>query len=319
MICACCRSARRTRVSEVNTRKHGQFTGAVVVGVFALTVGPFAQAAQENGGRAHAPGETLGLTLLDITEAVSGAFEEAHEEQAKRDHAELQERFAMVRARIAALPSLDCGLSVPWNEYTGRFAAILARVDDTLDPLQAAEREHAMAGLNELDRFISSAMTYDADVCAARQELAALEEEARRHRAAARSRLVSVADAFVCRPTAADRAALTVVVNRHRPADEQVRAVYDPAASDLLDQIGKLHRSGALCNSAAAGSLVKKLPDMVVDSHHAYHDPVGVKTAEHAGTRALLQARLDAKGKHWLGRFTVPPATDGGDAEAGQE
>ena len=297
-------------------------SGALVV-VWAVVAGPSGQAAQEAGGRVNTPPRTAapaaaGVTLQEIIAAVSAAVDEAGEEQAKRDHAELEERFAWVRARVAALPSRTCGLSVPWNEYTGRFAAILARVDDAAEPLPAAEREHAMAGLNELDRLVSSVVTYDADVCADDQELATLQQAARRHLADARSRLGRVAAAVVC-TTTRDRAALTAIVHRHRPADGPVRAIYDEAAVDLLDEIGRLERSGTLCKTAAAGSYVKRLPVVVVERYSPYRDPVGVKTVENAGIRALLQGWLDERGQRWLETFTVPPADARGHDEAVHE
>ena len=313
---------RKAEGIRANTRRLAQMSGALVV-VWAMTAGPAAQAAQEAGGRVDTSVRTAGpaaggVTPDEIMAAVSAALEEAGEEQAKRDRAELEERFAVVRARIAALPSRNCRLSVRWNQYTDRFAAILARVDDAPDPLPAAERAHAMDGLNELDGLVNSAMRYDADVCADEQELAALRREARRRRADARSRLGRVAAAVVC-PTTPDRAALTAIVHRHRPADERVRAIYDEAAVDLVDEIGLLERSGALCRTAATGSLVKRLPGMVVDRYVPYRDPVGVKTVENAGMRALMQGWLDARGRGWLETFTVPPADAGGHAGAGRE
>ena len=303
----------------MNTRRLAQLSGSLVA-VWMMGVGLFAQAAQENGGRAHPPAETsapatAGVTPDEIMAAISVAFEEANVEQAKRDHAELEETFTRVRARLAALPSRTCGLSVPWNEYTSRFASILTRVDDAPDPLQTAERGHAVAGLNELDRFITSAMTYDADVCGDNRELSALKRETRRYRADAQSRLGHVA-AAVCTTTTADRAAMTALVNRNRPANEQVQAVYDKAAVGLLDEIGRLGRSGALCKTTATRSFVKKLPGIVVENYAPYRDPVGVKTIENAGIRKLLQRKLDERGKNWLETFTVPPVNVGGDAAA---
>ena len=292
----------------MNTRRLVQLAGSLVA-VWMMGVWPVAQAAQEDGVRVHPPAvpATGRVTPAEIMAAITVALEEANVEQAKRDHAELERTFTRVRARIAALPSRTCGLSVPWNEYTSRFAAILARVDDGADPLQTAERGHASAGLNELDRFITSAMTYEADVCADNQELSTLEQEGRRYRADAQSRLDRVA-AAVCTTPTADRAALAALVDRHRPANEQVQAVYDEAAVGLLDEIGRLGRGGTLCKTTGMRSLVKKLPGIVVENYAPYRDPVGVKTIENDGIRELLQRKLDERGKNWLETFTVPPA-----------
>ena len=104
---------------------------------------------------------------------------------------------------------------------------------------------------------------------------------------------------------------MTALVHRHRPANEPVLAIYDEAAVDLLDEIGRLERSGTLCKTAEAGSSVKTLPVVVVERYSPYRDPVGVKTVENAGIRKLLQGWLDAQGQRWLQTFTVPPADAG--------
>ena len=291
----------------MSTRRLAQLTGAVVV-VWTMVAGPFAQVAQEAGGRVDTPARTAalaeaGVTPAEIIAAFSEALGEADRGRAKLDHAELEKTFASVLGRINALPRRSCGLSVPWNKYTSRFADILARVGDAPGRAVTAERNHAMAGLQELDRFVTIAARYSADVCSDDRELAALKRQTQGYREDARARLGRVTDG-ICRGMT-DRATLTAVVNRHRPAHEPVQRIYDAVSVELLDEIGRLKRSGRLC-SAPARSVLQRLPAIVVENYSPYRDPVGIKTVENAGIRRQLERRLDERGRNWLKMYTVP-------------
>ena len=139
----------------MNTRIVKLLSGAIVL-LWTMGVGLSAAPAQVAGGSAPQPPVVTAdpvapVTPAEIIDAFSVALKEANEEQAKLDHAELEQTFGKVRARIGALPRRSCGLSVAWNRYTTRFADILARVSDAPDGLAAAERKHAMAGLQELE------------------------------------------------------------------------------------------------------------------------------------------------------------------------
>ena len=294
----------------MNTRIVAPPIGLAVL-VWMMSVGLSAAPAREAGGSVpQAPTEpadpVAAATPAEIIAAFSAALGEADREQAKRDRAELDSTFASVRSRIAARSRRSCGLSVPWRTYTSRFAAILARVGDAPDSAAAAERNHAMAGLQELDRFFTIAARYSADVCADDRELAVLKRQAQQHREDARARLGRVTDA-VCRGTSSDRAALTALVHRHRPAAEQAQQIYDEVSVDLLDEIGRLKRSGTLCRTTRRAFL-GRLPAIVVESYMPYRDPVGIKIVENAGIRQQLQRHLDERGAQWLKTYTVPPA-----------
>ena len=296
----------------MNTRIVKLLSGAIVL-FWTMGVGLSAAPAQVAGGRGGQPPVVTAdpvapVTPAEIIDAFSVALKEANEEQAKLDHAELEQTFGKVRARIGALPRRSCGLSVAWNRYTTRFADILARVSDAPDGLAAAERKHAMAGLQELDRLITTATRYSADVCSDDRELAELKRNTQRHREDARARLGRVADA-ICTSTASDLATLTALANHHRPPNAEVRHIYNAASVDLLDEIGRLKRSGTLCSSRTARSFVKGLPAIVVENYVPYRDPVGVKTVENAGTREQLLRLLDERGRNWLKTYTVPPVS----------
>ena len=201
----------------------------LVVLVWMMGAGLSAAPAQVAGGSApqlpSAPADpVVAATPAEIIAAFSEALGEADREQAKLDHAELEKTFASVLGRIDALPRRSCGLSVPWNKYTSRFVDILARVGDAPGRAATAERNHAMAGLQELGRFAIAAR-YSADVCSDDRELAALKRQTQRYREDARARLGRVTDG-ICRGMT-NRATLTAVVNRHRPAHEPVQRIYD--------------------------------------------------------------------------------------------
>ena len=291
----------------MNTRIIAPPFGLVVL-VLMLGVGLSAAPEQVADGSAPQPptvpaNPVAAATPAEIIAAFSEALGEADRERAKLDHAELEKTFASVLGRIDALPRRSCGLSVPWNKYTSRFADILARVGDAPGRAATAERNHAMAGLQELDRFVTIAARYSADVCSDDRELAALKRQTQGYREDARARLGRVTDG-ICRGMT-DRATLTAVVNRHRPAHEPVQRIYDAVSVELLDEIGRLKRSGRLC-SATARSVLQRLPAIVVENYSPYRDPVGIKTVENAGIRRQLERRLDERGRNWLKMYTVP-------------
>ena len=239
-------------------------------------------------------------TPAEIMTAFSAAMVEADREQAKRDRAELDDALARVYARIAALPMRSCGLSVAWTRYTARFAKTLEGLTDAPDPLATAEREHAMAGLQELDRLITSAATSSADVCSDDRELAELKRATQGHRTGAQARLGRVADAVCSGARASDRATLTALIHRHRPAGAEIQTIYDKASVDLLDEIGRLRRSRTLCSTRSTRALLKRLPAIVVENFVSYSDPVGVKTVENVAIREQLQRGLDRRGANLL-------------------
>ena len=292
----------------------GELLGGPVALVLTMGVGLSAAPAQVADGRASQPAvvtadPVVPVTPAKIIDAFSVALQEVNADQAKLDYTELVKTFAMVQVRLGTLPRRSCGLSVTWSRYTTRFADILARVSDASDGRAAAERQHAMAGLQELDRLITTATRYSDDVCSDAQELAELERQTRRDHDDARAHLGRITDA-ICSSTASDRATLTALVIRHRPPDGEVRDIYDEVSDDLLDEIGRQRRSGALCKSSTARSFVKQLPALVVERHIPYRDPVGIKTVENAGIRKQLRSRLDEGGRHWLTTYTVPPVRE---------
>ena len=128
----------------MNTRIVELLFGPVAL-VWMVGVGLSAAPAEVAGGSAPQPPVVTAdpvatATPAEIIAAFSVALKEANEEQVKLDHAELEETFAKVRARIGALPRRSCGLSVAWNRYTTRFADILARVSDAPDDLATMKR-----------------------------------------------------------------------------------------------------------------------------------------------------------------------------------
>ena len=131
-------------------------------------------------------------------------------EEAAREMAVLEDRLEAARQRISDLPRRACALTVPWTTLTTRFEAILARLREAsagaaaapgqpIDLLirdltyEAAERRHALTGLDNLDKLITRAEGTSDRVCAKEEKFRALEREEEKHQRHVRGKLLDVA------------------------------------------------------------------------------------------------------------------------------
>ena len=203
---------------------------AMLVGVVLLSgvalqsgVAPSAQAPEGGAGDAAAriaeleeAVEALGRQIADLREPAPAPPPAAvdvlayYREAAVREMAVLTDGLAASRRRIANLPRRSCALTVRWTKLTTRFDAILARLREAsaraaaapgqpMDLLvrdlnyEAAERRHALTGLENLDELITRAEGLGDRVCAKEAEFAALEREEEGHQRRVRGQLLEVA------------------------------------------------------------------------------------------------------------------------------
>ena len=120
---------------------------------------------------------------------------EAEARQAHQGNAELRMTFSRLRNRISDLDS-GCGLSVKWKPLELLFQDMLASLKDEAGWRAEAERERAVVGLLDLEKFIGTVASFQNEVCGLQREIADRVRTERQHRQDARQHLMKATRAI---------------------------------------------------------------------------------------------------------------------------